>query len=72
MLPEDHGVADFDNWPVLASFLPSGWQNEAKVSGALTRARGVSGPDALLRILLIHLASGYSLTETAVRARNAD
>jgi hypothetical protein len=71
MLPEDHGVADFDNWPMLASFLPSGWQNEAKVSGALTRARGVSGPDALLRVLLIHLANGYSLTETAVRARNA-
>lgn len=56
---------------MLVSFLPAGWQDEAKASGALTRARGVSGPDALLRILLIHLASGYSLTETAVRARNA-
>jgi hypothetical protein len=71
MLPETYGLADLDNWPVLASFLPAGWQHEAKVSGALTRARGVSGPDALLRILLIHLAKGYSLTETAVRARNA-
>jgi hypothetical protein len=71
MLPEDYTLADLDNWPVLVSFLPTGWQDEAKISGALTRARGVSGADALLRILLIHLASGYSLTETAVRARNA-
>lgn len=67
----DRGLADLDNWPLLVSFLPTGWQDEAKVTGALTRARGVSGPDALLRILLIHLASGYSLTETAVRARSA-
>ena len=71
MLPENCSLADLDNGPVLMSFLPSGWQNEAKRSGALTRARGVSGPDALLRILLIHLANGYSLSETAVRARNA-
>jgi hypothetical protein len=71
MLVEEHGLTDLNNWPLLASFLPTGWQDEAKRSGALTRARGVSGPDALLRILLIHLASGYSLSETAVRARNS-
>jgi len=49
--------------------LPPRWQEEAKKTGALTRARGVSGPDALLRTLLIHLANGYSLTETVARAK---
>jgi len=61
--------SELDNWPVLANFLPPGWQEEAKKTGALTRARGVSGPEALLRTLLIHLANGYSLTETVARAR---
>lgn len=64
-------LSELDDWPVLVSFLPAGWQKEAKRSGALTRARGVSGPDTLLRILLIHLAQGYSLAETATRARIA-
>lgn len=53
------------------SFLPSGWREQAKDTGALTRARGISGPEQLLRILLIHLASGFSLAETATRARTS-
>jgi len=57
MLLEDNCFADLNNWPVLVSFLPT--------------ARGVSGPETLLRILLIHLANGCSLAETAARARNA-
>lgn len=69
MVSEDRALADLDNWPVLVSFLPSGWREHAKDTEALTRSRGVSGPDQLLRILLIHLASGYSLAETATRAR---
>jgi hypothetical protein len=68
MLPKEQRLADLDDWSVLASFLPTGWQEQAKTSGALTRARGVSGPEPLLRILLIHLANGYSLAETVVRA----
>jgi hypothetical protein len=28
MLPEDRGLADLDNWPILLSFLPAGWQVE--------------------------------------------
>jgi hypothetical protein len=71
MVSEDHALADLDNWPVLVSFLPSGWREQAKNTGALTRARGISGPDQLLRILLIHLASGYSLAETATRAKTS-
>jgi len=37
----------------------------------LKRSRGVDGAEALLRVLLIHLAAGCSLAETAVRARAA-
>jgi Transposase DDE domain len=68
---EEHRLADLDNWPILVSFLPAGWQEEAKKTGALTRCRGVNGPEELLRILLIHLGKGYSLAETAVRAKLA-
>jgi len=71
MVPENRALADLDNWPVLVSFLPGGWREQAKETGALTRARGISGPDQLLRILLIHLASGYSLAETVTRARTS-
>jgi hypothetical protein len=41
------------------------------MTGALRRARGVSDPAALLRVLLLHLGCGYSLAETALRARQA-
>ena len=61
-----------DDWAVVQQFLPEGWQEQARKSGALQRTlRGVDGPEALLRILLIHLAAGCSLAETAVRAREA-
>lgn len=60
-----------EDWLVIRQLLPEGWEEQARVSGALRRARGIAGPEALLRILLIHLAAGYSLAETAVRARRA-
>jgi len=60
-----------EDWPVLRQFLPPGWEDEARRRGALKRARGVDGAEALLRVLLIHLAAGCSLAETAVRARAA-
>ncbi len=62
-------VEEFENWAVLRHFLPDGWEEQARVSGALKRARGVSTAEALLRTLLIHLANGCSLAETSVRAR---
>jgi hypothetical protein len=61
-------LAELDDWSILCLFLPQGWQQKAHECGALTRARGIAGPDALLRILLIHIASGCSLAETSVRA----
>src|SRR6516162_8937345 len=60
-----------EDWGVIRHFLPKGWEEQAHFLGALTRARGVEGAEELLRILLIHLASGCSLAETAVRAKRA-
>jgi len=57
---------DFD---YLLSFLPSEWQEKAKELGALRRCRKIPDAETLLRVLLIHLAEGCSLRETAVRAR---
>jgi Transposase DDE domain len=64
-------VAEIGNWAVLRRFLPLGWEEQARLSGALKRTRGVSGAEALLRTLLIHLANGCSLAETSVRAKQA-
>jgi hypothetical protein len=58
-----------ENWKVLASFLPTGWQQMAWQSGAIDRLRGFPSPDVLLRTLMIHVARGYSLRETVVRAK---
>jgi hypothetical protein len=61
-------LAELDDWIILSSFLPEGWRQKARECGALTRARGIADADALLRILLIHIANGCSLAETSVRA----
>lgn len=37
----------------------------------MKRARYIKSPEAVLRILLLHLANGYSLAETATRAQVA-
>lgn len=41
-------------------------------SGAVERLRGFPSPDVLLRVLMLHVARGYSLRETVVRARLAN
>jgi hypothetical protein len=61
-----------DNWKVLASLFPAGWRQMAWQSGAVERLRGFPSPDVLLRILLLHVARGYSLRETVVRAKLAN
>jgi hypothetical protein len=58
-----------ENWPIICSFLPKEWKEMARRTGALRRARDVPDAESLLRLLLMHVANGYSLAETAVRAR---
>lgn len=62
---------DDDDWSTLLCFLPPEWQNMASTTGALLRSRKFT-PSTLLRTLLIHLADGCSLRETAARARYGD
>ena len=58
-----------DNWQVLMTFFPNGWQEKAKELGALLRCRKFVNAESLLRTLMIHLVDGCSLRETAVRAK---
>jgi len=60
-----------DDWEVICQFLPSGWQAAARDCGAIKRARGINDPEILLRTLLVHLADGCSLKETALRVSQA-
>lgn len=60
-----------EDWQVLVSLFPKGWQEQAKQSGAIERQRGITSPDILLRLFLMHVARGYSLRETAVRAKES-
>lgn len=60
-----------DDWAVIRRILPKGWQEQARALGALRRARGVPNAQVLLRLLLLHVADGCSLAETAARARQA-
>lgn len=58
-----------EDWVVIESLLPPGWEEAARQTGALRRERGFDGPGTLLRVLLIHLVEGCSLRETAARAQ---
>jgi len=51
---------EFENWDVLQKFLPEGWEEQAKLCGAMKRARYIKSPEAVLRILLLHLANRCS------------
>src|SRR5713226_6996498 len=65
-------VSPKKNWKVLASLFPAGWQQMAWQSGAVERLRGFPSLDVPLRTLMLHVALGYSLRETVVRARLAN
>ena len=59
------------NWQTLVSFFPLNWKELATETRANVRLRGFRSVDALMRTLLLHVARGYSLRETVVRARIA-
>jgi hypothetical protein len=59
-----------EEWELLASFLPAEWRDLARETGAMRRARGeITSPEVLLQVLLMHVATGLSLRQTAARAR---
>lgn len=62
-----------ENWQCLQRFLPEGWEEMAIILGAWRRTpRSIPSTEALLRLLLIHLADGCSLRETVVRAKQGN
>ncbi len=60
-----------EDWQLLLSLLPRGWDEQAVLSGASERLRGFPTHSCLLRTLLLHVGRGYSLRETAVKAKAA-
>src|SRR5438270_2458003 len=60
-----------ESWELLLSLFPSGWKHQAVLLGAVERLRGFTSVSQLLRVLLLHVGRGYSLRETAVRAKQA-
>jgi hypothetical protein len=58
-----------ENGKMLTSLFPTGWQQMAWQSGAVERLRGFPTPAVGLRTLLLHVAKGYTLRETVVRAK---
>lgn len=60
-----------EEWQLITGFLPENWRKTARSCGALTRARNVSDADTLLRLILLHTATGLSLRQTVARAQVA-
>lgn len=60
-----------EDWDVLLTLFPEGWDRQARETGAMERQRGIKVPTTLLRLFLLHVARGYSLRETAVRAKES-
>jgi len=57
-----------EDWSIVESLLPEGWMEKARELGALRRTRGFANARTLLQVMLIHLAEGCGLRETAARA----
>jgi hypothetical protein len=70
-MKHDARFEELDDWEHVCQLLPSGWQEQAHLLGALRRARGFPNASVLLRTLLVHLAGGCSLTEAVTNAKVA-
>jgi hypothetical protein len=58
-------------WAALDALLPHGWRESSRTTGAIKRARYITDPEQLLRLLLFHAISGGSMRETVARAEAA-
>src|SRR5260370_126012 len=50
-----------EDWRILRSLFPQGWGEQARTAGAIERGRGITAPDILLRVFLLHVGKGDSL-----------
>jgi hypothetical protein len=60
-----------EDWSVLESLFPAEWEELGRRTGAISRLRGFDSVGNVLRTLLMHVGTGWSLRETAVRAKLA-
>lgn len=67
----DAPIQELDDWPVVCQLLPARWQEQARLLGALRRARGFPNAAVLLRTLLAHLVADCSLQETVTTVQQA-
>ena len=70
-MDKNQSLQQLDDWQIVCQHLPQGWEEAARQLGALHRTRGIPNADVLLRVLMVHLADGCSLKETALRAHQA-
>lgn len=64
-------MPELEDWPVVLGLLPAGWEQIGRSSGAVKRLRGFASIESLLHVLFLHVGCGWSLRETAVRAKLA-
>ena len=57
----------WEDWSVIVSLLPQGWEAQARRLGALRRARGVTDATTLLRVLLTDVKGGETFRRIPVR-----
>lgn len=55
-------------WQLLEGFLPSNWKELAHSERAIRRQRGITDAGTLLRVILLHVATGLSLRQASARA----
>ncbi len=60
-----------EDWPVLLSLFPDNWMELASESNVVKGLRKDKVVENYMRTLLIHIACGYSMRETAARAKLA-
>jgi hypothetical protein len=57
-----------EDWDAIETLLPRGYKHQARITKAVSRMRGIRLVKDLLRMLMLHIASGLSLEQTCVRA----
>jgi hypothetical protein len=58
-----------DEWRIIEALLPATWRQAARDLKAFRRARYMSDPETLLRLLLFHAVNDSGLRETVAQAR---
>lgn len=58
-----------EEWNILRGWLPEDLDRRARSDGFFQRTRGLTDAELWLRLILMHVAGGLSLKQTALRAR---